>query len=340
MKRLKILPYDFSTKFNTQLVSISKGRQTVLWARCKTEDFIRKAMPTKTMATQGIPAVFSFSLSYHIQTISMLKTKGVPMFGCGFVHDSMTGTVGRDPVTMRIKDKTKGPNSEVVSTFGKSTYVEPFTKMCAVPGLVLVKDAMPDLWEKVDTNTIEIMDRAVIMCSAENTSRYTVDQRIWTCLESGFGSGQSQLITILLQPEQRVTLHLSSLSTASRTHEGRFCIIIEISSPSDNLGVPCLHNLVLNMVVHESISRSIHALCITCKDTNTNPIEDQHTSQYENFNLDENISDTPSLTYSSDLYESEPEDLFYDAGPKPIQDESQDMYEDYNTCATKGEDLG
>jgi hypothetical protein len=68
-------------------------------------------------------------------------------------------------VTMRIKDKNRGTSSEIISTFGKSTYVEPFMKMSMVQGLVLIKDAMPDLWERVDTNTVDIMDRAVIMCS-------------------------------------------------------------------------------------------------------------------------------------------------------------------------------
>lgn len=165
MKRLTILPYDFNRNFKTQLASITKGRQTVLWAKCKSEEFIRRAMPTMIMASQGIPAVFSFSLSYHIQIISMLRAEGVSMYGCGFVHDSMTGSVGRQPVTMKIKDKNRGTSSEVISTFGKSTYVEPFMKMSMMQGLVLIKDVMPDLWERVDSNTIEIMDRAVIMCS-------------------------------------------------------------------------------------------------------------------------------------------------------------------------------
>jgi len=85
------------------------------------------------------------------------------------------------------------------------------------------------------------------MAKVENTSKYTVDHLIWTSFGSGFGLGQSQLITILQQTEHRGTLHLSSLSTASLTDEGIPCMIIEISSPSDNLGVPCLY-LPLGMV--------------------------------------------------------------------------------------------
>jgi hypothetical protein len=92
-----------------------------------------------------------------------LRNEGVKLYGCGFVHDSMINTVGKDPVTMKLKDNRLGTNSHVIATFGKSTYIEPFLKMTVVPGLVLVKDAIPELWERVDTNTVEIMDRAVIM---------------------------------------------------------------------------------------------------------------------------------------------------------------------------------
>lgn len=96
-KRTRILPCDFNTPFNTQLLSISGGRQTVLWARCKSEDLIRKAMPVMVMVKQGIPAVFSFRNSHHIPTIVLLRSEGIATFGCGFVHDSMVGTVSRCP---------------------------------------------------------------------------------------------------------------------------------------------------------------------------------------------------------------------------------------------------
>ncbi|KAL8901978.1 MAG: hypothetical protein Q9207_004935 [Kuettlingeria erythrocarpa] len=54
--------YDFRSSFNTQVISISKGRQTILAARCKSEDFIRRVTPTRIMSQFGIPAVFSFSI--------------------------------------------------------------------------------------------------------------------------------------------------------------------------------------------------------------------------------------------------------------------------------------
>ncbi|KAL9122248.1 MAG: hypothetical protein Q9187_001200 [Circinaria calcarea] len=163
-KSVSVLPYDFGTNFNTQVLSISKRRSVVLWAKCKTDDFIRRAMPTRVMSTIGIPAVFSFSISYHIPTINMLRTNGVKMFGCGFVHDAMPRSgIGREPVTMRSKNAARSSSAEVVSTFGKSTYVEPYLSRSHVPGLVLIKDAMPELWKAVDSNTIAIMERAVIM---------------------------------------------------------------------------------------------------------------------------------------------------------------------------------
>lgn len=106
-KTVRILPYDFSAQSNTQALSISKGRQTVLWAKGKSEELIRRAMPTTIVAQVGIPAVFSSGISFHIQTITMLRSEGVKMYGCGFVHDSMSGTMGKEPVTMRLKDKKR-----------------------------------------------------------------------------------------------------------------------------------------------------------------------------------------------------------------------------------------
>jgi hypothetical protein len=159
-----ILPYDFNATFNTQVLSISKRRSVVLWAKCKTDDFIMRAMPTRVMSTIGIPAVFSFSISYHISTINMLRSNGVKMFGCGFVHDAMPRSgVGREPVVMMSRNTARSSSAEVVSTFGKSRYVEPYLSRSQVPGLVLVRDAMPEVWKGVDSNTVAIMERAVIM---------------------------------------------------------------------------------------------------------------------------------------------------------------------------------
>ncbi|OAP53944.1 hypothetical protein AYL99_11824 [Fonsecaea erecta] len=164
MKRATIMPYDFKRKFDDQVISISKRATTVLWAKCRSEVFIDRTMPTRTMAMMSIPAVFSFSISYHIKVINMLRTEGVPMFGCGFVHDAMPRSgIGRGRVTIRPAGTGRISRSDIISTFGKSTYVEPFLSRSGVPGLVLVKDAMPELWKTVDSNTYDIMDRAVIM---------------------------------------------------------------------------------------------------------------------------------------------------------------------------------
>lgn len=164
MKRSSILAYDFNTSFNTQVLSISKRGSTVLYAKCRSEYFIYKTMPTMVMATVGIPAVFSFSISYHIGVINKLRSGGVPTFGCDFVHDAMPRSgVGREPVTMKPRNGNRASSSDIISTFGKSTYVEPYLSRSSAPGLVLVRDAMPDLWRTVDSNTVDVMDRAVIM---------------------------------------------------------------------------------------------------------------------------------------------------------------------------------
>lgn len=168
MRRVSIMPYDWNTPFNTQVISISKKGSTILWAKCKSEYFIDKAMPSRIMAMAGIPAMFSFSISYHIGVINRLLTEGVAVFGCGFVHDAMprsgvgSGQVGMKPVNSR---RTSG--SDIVAKFGKSTYIEPYLSRSAVKGLFLVKDEMPTLWKSVDSNTVEIMERAVIMCALQ-----------------------------------------------------------------------------------------------------------------------------------------------------------------------------
>lgn len=163
-KRISIAPYDFKASFNSQVISISKSNGTVLWAKCRSEDFIRMTMPTRIMSSIGIPAVFSFSISYHIETINMLKSEGVPVFGCGYVHDAMPGSgVGRVPVTMKPTVMNRTTIKSITATFGKSTYEEPFLSMSAVPGLVLVRNVMPELWKSVDSSTVAIMERAVIM---------------------------------------------------------------------------------------------------------------------------------------------------------------------------------
>ena len=163
-KKVMVMPYNFSTGFRAQVTEASKRGSTVLWAKSRSEDFIRKTIPITTMSTMGIPAVFSFSISYHIAVIPMLKVGGVSMFGCGYVHDSMPRSgVGRPPVTMTLTSVPGNATRYVTAKFGKSTYVEPFLSRSAVPGLFLVKDAMPELWANVDANTVEIMERAVIM---------------------------------------------------------------------------------------------------------------------------------------------------------------------------------
>lgn len=165
VKGATVMPYDFNTSFNLQTIAASRKGMVVLWAKCRSEDFLRKTMPTRVMSATGIPAVFSFSISYHVGVVSMLRSSGVPVFGCGYVHDSMPQSgVGREPVTMIPVRTGVGTGRQVVARFGKSTYVEPFLSRASLPNLVLVRDAMPELWANVDSGTAAIMERAVLMC--------------------------------------------------------------------------------------------------------------------------------------------------------------------------------
>lgn len=163
MKRVTVLPYDMKAKFSTNVMSISKRPGCVLYCKAFSEDFIMNTGATTFMSTNGIPAVFSFSISYHIRLINTLVREGVKCYGCGYIHDGMTSqTVGNKPITMTRRTSID-MKEQVVATFGKSTYVEPFLSFNAVMGLKMVKDVLKDVWRNVDPGTIDIMERAVIM---------------------------------------------------------------------------------------------------------------------------------------------------------------------------------
>lgn len=162
-KRLRIVPYDVNMSMSKQVAAITNSPGTVLWFKGTSERFIMMGDALSTMSTMGIPGVFSFSISYHYTTLIMLRDAGVNVFGCGFVHDKMPlAGVGRPPVTMNVIRNDTG-TSLVKAVFGKSTYVEPILLMKSIPGLHLIKNAFPDLWSAVDSSTIDIMSRAVIM---------------------------------------------------------------------------------------------------------------------------------------------------------------------------------
>lgn len=64
---------------------------------------------------------------------------------------------------MKILTRATDEARTVIATFGKSTYKEPYISRSSIDSLVLVKDAMPDLWRNVDETASEIMSGAVIM---------------------------------------------------------------------------------------------------------------------------------------------------------------------------------
>jgi len=167
MNRVRVLPYDMNASFATNVISISKSAGNVLYCKCRSEDFMMRTSAIQFMSANNIPAVFSFSISYHIKLINTLTSSDIPCFGCGFAHDGMSSdTVGAAPVTMKRRKARQGYEEEVIASFGKSVYVEPFLSLRSVRGLRLMKEVLKDVWMNVDLNTIDIMRRAVIMCGS------------------------------------------------------------------------------------------------------------------------------------------------------------------------------
>lgn len=170
MNKVTVMPYDMRSKFSTNVMSISKRQGSILYCKSRSEDFIARTGASQFMSANGIPAVFSFSISYHVGVINMLNNAGVICYGCGFAHDGMNKEViGTKPVTMTRRTSSNS-TVEVIATFGKSTYVEPFLSVKSVMGMKLVRDSLKDVWSNVDSGTLEIMQRAVIM-STSGTSR-------------------------------------------------------------------------------------------------------------------------------------------------------------------------
>ncbi|KAK6210095.1 hypothetical protein QIS74_11679 [Colletotrichum tabaci] len=65
--------------------------------------------------------------TYCLSDAMHLMDINVPVYGCGFVHDGIyeKKKLGLEPVTMELSSDEFG-NEEIVSRFGKSTYIEPF----------------------------------------------------------------------------------------------------------------------------------------------------------------------------------------------------------------------
>src|SRR5579862_2360291 len=79
-----IMPYSFSASFTTQVITATKRTPTILWAKCRSEDFLMRAMPIMMMSSMSIPVVFSFSISYHIK-------KKEPLEDCWWPHEEQWG---------------------------------------------------------------------------------------------------------------------------------------------------------------------------------------------------------------------------------------------------------
>ena len=120
------MPYDAKSKFATNVMSISKKPSKVLYYKSTSEYFISKMNAMQFMSSNRIPAVFYFSISYHIKVINMLIRAGVRNYGCGFAHYGM----GKKSVRMKsvtiIRMASTSIGDQVVVVFSKSTYIEPF----------------------------------------------------------------------------------------------------------------------------------------------------------------------------------------------------------------------
>lgn len=163
MKRLRIVPYDPNADMSKQIVSITNRPRNLLYYAGTSESFLSCRGVLSCMSSMSIPAVFSFSLSYHVSVINTLVSSGVNVYGCGYVHDYMPSSgVGSVPVTMKVETNDSGV-AVVKSRFGKSEWVEPILLSNSIPNMVSIKVAMPELWRNIDSSTQAIMSRAVIM---------------------------------------------------------------------------------------------------------------------------------------------------------------------------------
>lgn len=89
LNRMTVVPYDTNTSFSKQVMSISNRPGRLIYYKGFSENFIMMSDVISFMSAMGIPAVFSFSISYHIRVINTLKNSGINTFGCGYVHDNM-----------------------------------------------------------------------------------------------------------------------------------------------------------------------------------------------------------------------------------------------------------
>lgn len=163
MKRLAIRPYDVNAPFFKQVQAITNVSGILLYYKGTSESFITMRDVVTKMSEMKIPAVFSFSISYHIRVINTLASMGVGTFGCGYLHENMpVSGVKSGPVSMNVVRDENGLWM-VRSTFGRSVWMEPILISSSVAGLHTVRNELPDLWSCVDPATFNIMSRAVIM---------------------------------------------------------------------------------------------------------------------------------------------------------------------------------
>ncbi len=158
-----VVQFDKYSSMMTQIRGITEKPGNVLYYKGTFEEFLVLGDVLKTMESMSIPTVFSFSMSFCVAGINTLLSLGVPVYGCGYIHDKMpVKGVGKKPVTMTMKRDGYG-NPYVSAVFGKSTYNEPIMLSNQIPNLKRVTSVMPWVESEIDLGTKEIMERAVLL---------------------------------------------------------------------------------------------------------------------------------------------------------------------------------
>jgi hypothetical protein len=95
--------YRDPAPFFKQVQAISNTSGVLLYYKGTSESFITMRDVVTKMSEMKIPAVFSFSISYHIRVLNTLSMSGVSTFGCGYMHERVpVAGVRSGPMSMEV----------------------------------------------------------------------------------------------------------------------------------------------------------------------------------------------------------------------------------------------
>ena len=113
-----VVEYNMKQSFIKQVIAATKILSTVVWAKMTSEEFVQKTVPIPTMVSYKISAVFSSSISYHIDIIRMFQYSSIASFDCVFVHDTYGSGSRRAPTTV---GETIGRSLTTMTIIGNNT---------------------------------------------------------------------------------------------------------------------------------------------------------------------------------------------------------------------------